>query len=153
GRFCKVRELPFQDQAPDHPGSRGVLLEWLHSRSVHASPHIPVRNPRKIRERSEAFIDPTDAAKDVVARFGRIDRRGGRSPCAPRGRRTEARKTAPSRLAGVGPRAPDGTASPWTGPPARAPRNPAGAPRCASRGVSDACRTVVADLLPRPGRG
>ena len=94
GRFCKVRELPFQDQAPDHPGSRGVLLEWLHSRSVHASPHIPVRNPRKIHERSEAFIDPTDAAKDVVARFGLIDRSIDQPPCARRCRGPPSAKPA-----------------------------------------------------------
>jgi hypothetical protein len=50
GSFYKVRELPFQDQAPDHPGSCGVLLEWWHPRFVHAPPHIPVRNPHRIRE-------------------------------------------------------------------------------------------------------
>jgi hypothetical protein len=69
GRFCKVREFPFQDQAPNHPGSCGGPLEWLHPFSVHASPRLkPVRNPRKIRDNSEAGTEQGVKLSRILAR-------------------------------------------------------------------------------------
>jgi len=44
--------------------------------------------------RQRASVGSTEAAKDLVARFGRIHRSIGEPPCARRCRRTEARNAA-----------------------------------------------------------
>ena len=48
-------------------------------------------NQRLIMRLLRASVGSTEAAKDVVARVGRIDRSIGEPPCARRCRRTDAR--------------------------------------------------------------
>jgi hypothetical protein len=45
--FAKSANFRSRIRLPITLDRAGVLLEWLHPRSAHASPHTPVRNPRK----------------------------------------------------------------------------------------------------------